>query len=79
MIANTNIGLFEGDGMKVSDFIKWLQTKPQHLEVCVVECRTETHSGAFGKEDELIAESVCFDDPQMQSRESDLVLVLGVE
>lgn len=65
--------------MKVHDFIKWLQTKPQHLEVCVVECRTEAHSGAFGEEDELIAESVCFDDPQMQSRESDLVLVLGIE
>ena len=65
--------------MKVADFIKWLQTKPQHLEVCVIECRTETHSGAFCTEDEFIAESVCFDDPQLQSRQGEYTLVLGVE
>lgn len=65
--------------MKVSEFIKWLQTKPQHLEVCVVKSGYEIEGGAFGEEEVMVVQSVCFDNPHMQSRQTDQVLVLGVE
>lgn len=65
--------------MNVAQFIKWLEKQPQHLEVCVVEVSTDDMSGAFGDESTTTANSVCFDDPQLQSRVTDYVLVLGVE
>lgn len=65
--------------MNVAQFIKWLEKQPQHLEVCVVEASTDDMSGAFGDESTTIVDSVCFDDPHMQSRITNYVLVLGVE
>lgn len=62
--------------MKVSEFIKWLEKQPQHLEVSVLE----VEPGYDGGGDEYTrTEAVCFDDPQMQSRQTKLSLILGVE
>lgn len=65
--------------MKVAEFIKWLETKPQHLEVAIVEASVEIERGAFGEEEVLVIQSVCFDDPQIQSKETKSTLILGVE
>lgn len=62
--------------MKVSQFIQWLQTQPQDLEVSVLE----VEQGYDGGGDEYTrTEPVCFDDPHMQSRRTQLSLILGVE
>ena len=65
--------------MNVAQFIKWLEKQPQHLEVCVIEARTDNLSGAFGDESTTMVDSVCFDDPQLQACITSHVLVLGVE
>lgn len=62
--------------MIVKDFIKWLEKQPQHLEVSVIE----VESGYDGGGDEYRrTESVCFCDPRMQSRQTSMSLILGVE
>ena len=65
--------------MNVATFIKWLEKQPQDLEVCVVENRASTESGAFGDEEVTLTEAVCFDDPHMQSQQTKFSLILGVE
>jgi len=65
--------------MNVAQFIKWLEKQPQHLEVSVIENSTQTEDGAFGEEEVCVTEAVCFDDPQMQSRQTKMSLILGVE
>lgn len=69
--------------MNVATFIKWLEKQPQHLEVSVVQ--------SFGGIDQFFydehgnctetkeVEAVCFDDPHMQSRQTAMSLILGVE
>lgn len=52
--------------MKVEQLIQWLKTQPQDLEVCVVE------------KSKRKVQSVCFDDPQVQSSRTKLCLILGV-
>ena len=69
--------------MKVSEFIKWLEKQPQHLEVCVVQ--SYDGSGQFFYDEDgncteqKEVEAVCFDDPHMQSRQTSMSLILGVE
>lgn len=59
--------------MIVSEFIEWLKTKPQHLEVCVVELEEQ-----FGEDYTYTdIQSVAFDDPVIQSTETALTLTLG--
>lgn len=65
--------------MNVATFIKWLEKQPQHLEVSVIENSTQTEDGAFGSEEVSITEAVCFCDPQMQSRQTTMSLILGVD
>ena len=65
--------------MNVAQFIKWLEKVPQHLEVSVIQNSTETEDGVFGGEEVSITEAVCFCDPQMQSRQTSMSLILGVE
>ena len=65
--------------MKVFEFIKWLQTQPQNLEVCVIESGTSIEDGVFGEEEVTCVSSVCFDDPSLQSTQTKLCLILGVE
>jgi len=65
--------------MNVAQFIKWLEKQPQHLEVSVIENSTQTEDGAFGDEEVSVTEAVCFCDPQMQSRQTSMSLILGVE
>ena len=65
--------------MKVSQFIKWLETQPQDLEVCVIEGVSDAQNGAFGEEECLATETVCFDDPIKQSSKTSMCLILGVE
>lgn len=65
--------------MNVATFIKWLEKQPQHLEVSVIENTTQTEDGAFGAEEVSVTEAVCFCDPQMQSRQTPMSLILGVE
>lgn len=61
--------------MNVATFIKWLEKQPQHLEVSVLE----VESGYDGGGDEYTrTEAVCFDDPQMQSTQTKMSLILGV-
>lgn len=62
--------------MNVANFIKWLEKQPQHLEVSVLE----VESGYDGGGDEYTrTEAVCFDDPHMQSSQTTMSLILGVE
>lgn len=63
--------------MNVANFIKWLEKQPQHLEVCVLE-KQEPNEDTEGWEFNWV-ESICFDDPILQSRQTAMVLVLGVE
>lgn len=65
--------------MNVATFIKWLEKQPQHLEVSVIENSVQTEDGAFGSEEVSVTEAVCFCDPQMQSRQTAMSLILGVE
>lgn len=65
--------------MNVANFIKWLEKQPQHLEVSVIENSIQTEEGAFGSEEISVTEAVCFDDPHMQSRQTKMSLILGVE
>ena len=65
--------------MNVATFIKWLEKQPQHLEVSVIENCTKVEDGAFGSEETWVSEAVCFDDPHMQSRQTTMSLILGVE
>ena len=64
--------------MSAATFIKWLEKQPQHLEVSVIENSIQTEDGAFGSEEVSVTEAVCFDDPQMQSTQTKLSLILGV-
>lgn len=68
--------------MKVRDFIKWLEKQNQELEVSIVECcpNGELVYTESGMSIEVqTAEAVCFDDPHMQSRQTSMSLILGVE
>lgn len=65
--------------MNVAQFIKWLEKQPQYLEVSVIENSIQIEDGAFGSEEVSVTEAVCFDDPQMQSRQTTISLILGVE
>lgn len=65
--------------MNVAQFVKWLERLPQHLEVCVVENSSHVVDGAFGYEDVISISSVCFDDPQMQARVTEMSVTLGIE
>lgn len=62
--------------MNVSSFIKWLEKQPQHLEVSVLEMEKGYDGGGDYYERTGV---VCFDDPQMQSTQTKLSLILGVE
>jgi len=64
--------------MNVAEFIKWLETKPQHLEVAVLEVSTEYVCGDSGEDVVAFTQAVCFDNPQVQSEETKLTLTLGV-
>lgn len=67
--------------MKVSQFIKWLETQDQNLEVCVMEKSEETDYYWDGEDEirktEVCFTEVCFDDPQMQSTKTQFSLILG--
>jgi hypothetical protein len=62
--------------MNVATFIKWLERQPQHLEVSVIEHETGYDGGGDYYER---TEAVCFDDPHMQSHQTTMSLILGVE
>lgn len=59
--------------MNVENFIKWLETKPKHLEVCVIAL-DDQH---WDNEVHTDIQSVTFDDPVLQSTETSLTLTLG--
>lgn len=67
--------------MKVSQFIKWLETQDQNLEVCVMETNDEEDWVWDGEDERRVIESVtsavCFDDPPMQSTKTQYSLILG--
>lgn len=63
--------------MKVAQFIKWLEKQDQSLEVCVIQADTEHQDG--GTCGEIFVESVCFDDPTLQSSKTEFCLILGTE
>ena len=63
--------------MNVAQFIKWLEKQPQHLEVSVLK-KQEPDEDTEGWEFNSV-EAVCFDDPHMQSRQTKMSLILGVE
>ena len=69
--------------MKVKEFIKWLETQDQELEVAVVEYREEDDWCYNGEDEELrtctYADGVCFDDPIRQASATKYTLTLGVE
>jgi len=62
--------------MNVAAFIKWLEKQPQDLEVSVIERETGYDGGGDYYER---TKAVCFDDPHMQSTQTELSLILGVE
>lgn len=62
--------------MNVATFIKWLEKQPQHLEVSVLEVESGYDSGG---DEYTRTEAVCFDDPHVQSRQTTMSLILGVE
>lgn len=67
--------------MKVSQFIKWLETQDQNLEVCVMEKSEEWGYHWDGENENASLETyfteVCFDDPQTQSTKTQYSLILG--
>lgn len=62
--------------MNVATFIKWLEKQPQHLEVSVLQVESGYDSGG---DEYTRTEPVCFDDPHMQSSQTTMSLILGVE
>lgn len=67
--------------MKVKDFIKWLETQDQELEVYVLE-KSEEYAYSFDGVDETCnlvtyVQEVCFDDPVMQSSKGKYGITLG--
>lgn len=69
--------------MNIANFIKWLEKQPQHLEVSVVQAFDGSGQFFYDEEGNCTeaqqVEAVCFDDPHMQSRQTTMSLILGVE
>lgn len=62
--------------MNVANFIKWLEKQPQHLEVSVLQVESGYDRGG---DEYTRTEAVCFCDPHMQSRQTSMSLILGIE
>lgn len=67
--------------MKVSQFIEWLKTQDQNLEVCVME-KSEEYDYVWDGENEncrltTYFQEICFDDPKTQATVTQFSLILG--